>query len=86
MAAVDAELARRGVRTAQHPKAPDRTVALVVLEALARYGSRSTAAIAEATGQTHHAAAQMLHKFAKTGEIQRVGRGVYALPAKGRKP
>ncbi len=79
---IDAELLRRGVRIAGKPGGRhDRAAAAAVYALLARAGAPiDIPSVVEATGCKAGAAAQLLHKMSKAGEIRRVERGRYALP------
>lgn len=76
---IDEELGLRGVRAVAKPIGRARDVAALVIAELAK-GPRSLPEIIEATGQTPHAAGQMMSKMFGAGEVRRVGRGKYALP------
>ena len=80
VAEVDAALVAAGVRPVQKVIGRAREVSVDVL-ALVADGVSAAKDIAEQTGQTPHAVAQMLHLLAKAGEIHRVRKGEYALGA-----
>ena len=76
--AVDAELARLGLRSTRRPADHTRLMATKVLAALAG-GPLTPREVASKTGQTDHAATQALCKMVAAGELRRAGRGLYAL-------
>jgi hypothetical protein len=82
VAAIDAELRRRGVRALQTLIVRRRYVARDVLALLAD-GPKTVHEIWLITRQTKHGVAQMLYRLALAGEVVRVRHGLYRLPGRG---
>lgn len=78
---LDAEIDRRGVRVTRQPSSRGRPASFAVLSALVS-GPKTVVELRAAQGLSvgeAHAMHQKLHLLVKSGEIERVGHGRYAL-------